>query len=190
MKGRNNTSRIFDRAWAVIAALAALLLLFCKMSGRLTWSWPGVVLGYVGIMCSLMLCCVLLANAVILACKLHRWNRTRRVMNRIRKDFKLLAHGEVLDKAAKRYNLHRNPQETDIELQNRILLHITMVDQMKRNAERLEKRLKEPPELCVKCWNEGCRNNEALRASKVETCLLCEEGLIPEDAGAYVREDE
>lgn len=121
MKGRNNTSRIFDRAWAVIAALAALLLLFCKMSGRLAWSWPGVALGYVGIMCALMFCCVLLANAVILACKLHRWNRTRRVVNRIRKDFKLLAHGEVLDKAAGRYNLSRKPRETDKALRERIL---------------------------------------------------------------------
>lgn len=72
MKERNNTSRIFDRVWAVIAALVALLLLFCKMSGQLAWSWPGVALGYVGIMCALMFCCVLLANAVILACKLHR----------------------------------------------------------------------------------------------------------------------
>ena len=40
MKERNNTSRIFDRVWAVIAALVALLLLFCKMSGQLAWSWP------------------------------------------------------------------------------------------------------------------------------------------------------
>lgn len=125
MKGRNNTSRIFDRAWAVIAALAALLLLFCKVSGRLTWSWPGVALGYAWIMCSLMFCCVLLANAVILACKLHRWNRTRRVVNRIRKDFKLLAHGEVLDKAASRYNLRRKPGETDKALRERILKTIT-----------------------------------------------------------------
>lgn len=121
MKERNNTSRIFDRVWAVIAALAALLLLFCKMSGWLAWSWPGVALGYVWIMCSLMLCCGLLANAVILACKLHRWNRTRRVVNRIRKDFKLLAHGEVLDKAASRYNLRRKPGETDKALRERIL---------------------------------------------------------------------
>ena len=127
MKGRNNTSRIFNRAWAVIATLAALLLLFCKVSGRLTWSWPGVALGYVGIMCSLMLCCVLLANAVILACKLHRWNRTRRVVNRIRKDFKLLAHGEVLDKAASRYNLRRKPGETDEALRERILKTIKEV---------------------------------------------------------------
>lgn len=126
MKGRNNTSRIFNRAWAVIATLAALLL-FCKVSGRLTWSWPGVALGYVGIMCSLMLCCVLLANAVILACKLHRWNRTRRVVNRIRKDFKLLAHGEVLDKAASRYNLRRKPGETDKALRERILKTIKEV---------------------------------------------------------------
>lgn len=127
MKGRNNTSRIFNRAWAVIATLAALLLLFCKVSGRLTWSWPGVALGYVGIMCSLMLCCVLLANAVILACKLHRWNRTRRVVNRIRKDFKLLAHGEALDKAASRYNLSRKPGETDKALRERILKTIKEV---------------------------------------------------------------
>ena len=127
MKGRNNTSRIFNRAWAVIATLAALLLLFCKVSGRLTWSWPGVALGYVGIMCSLMLCCVLLANAVILACKLHRWNRTRRVVNRIRKDFKLLAHGEVLDKAASRYNPRRKPGETDKALRERILKTIKEV---------------------------------------------------------------
>ena len=125
MKGRNDTSRIFNRAWAVIATLAALLLLFCKVSGRLTWCWPGVALGYAWIMCSLMFCCVLLANAVILACKLHRWNRTRRVVNRIRKDFKLLAHGEVLDKAASRYNLRRKPGETDKALRERILKTIT-----------------------------------------------------------------
>ena len=127
MKGRNNASRIFDRAWAVIAILAAILLLFCKMSGRLAWSWPGVALGYVGIMCSLMLCCVLLATVVILGCKLHRWNRTRRVVNRIRKDFKLLAHGEVLDKAAGRYNLSRKPGETDKDLRERILKTIKEV---------------------------------------------------------------
>lgn len=127
MKRRNNASRIFDRAWAVIAILAALLLLFCKVSGRLTWSWPGVALGYAWIMCSLMFCCVLLANAVILACKLHRRNRTRRVVNRIRKDFKLLAHGEVLDKAASRYNLRRKPGETDKDLRERILKTIKEV---------------------------------------------------------------
>ena len=121
MKGRNNASRIFDRAWAVIATLAALLLLFCKVSGRLTWSWPGVALGYAWIMCSLMFCCVLLANAVILACKLHRWNRTRRVVNRIRKDFKLLIHGKMLDKTASMYNLRRKPGETDNDLRKRIL---------------------------------------------------------------------
>lgn len=121
MKGRNNASRIFDRAWAVIATLAALLLLFCKMSGRLAWSWPGVALGYVGLMCSLMFCCVLLANAVILACKLYRWNRTRRVVNRIRKDFKLLIHGKMLDKTASMYNLRRKPGETDNDLRKRIL---------------------------------------------------------------------
>ena len=121
MKGRNNTSRIFDRVWAVIATLAALLLLFCKVSGRLTWSWPGVALGYAWIMCSLMFCCVLLANAVILACKLYRWNRTRRVVNRIRKDFKLLIHGKMLDKTASMYNLRRKPGETDNDLRKRIL---------------------------------------------------------------------
>ena len=121
MKGRNNTSRIFNRAWAVIATLAALLLLFCKVSGRLTWSWPGVALGYAWIMCSLMFCCVLLANAVILACKLYRWNRTRRVVNRIQKDFKLLIHGKMLDKTASMYNLRRKPGETDNDLRKRIL---------------------------------------------------------------------
>ena len=127
MKERNNASRIFNRAWAVIATLAALLPLFCKVSGRLTWSWPDVALGYAWLMCSLMFCCVLLANAVILACKLHCWNRTRRVVNRIRKDFKLLAHGEVLDKAAGRYNLSRKPGETDKDLRERILKTIKEV---------------------------------------------------------------
>ena len=127
MKERNNASRIFDRAWAVIATLAALLLLFCKMSGRLAWSWPGVALGYVGLMCSLMFCCVLLANAVIIACKLHRWNRTRRVVNRIRKDFKLLIHGKMLDKTASMYNLRRKPGETDKDLRERILKTIKEV---------------------------------------------------------------
>ena len=123
----NKASRIFNSAWAVIAALAALLLIFCKVSGRLTWSWPDVALGYAWLMCSLMLGCVLLANAFIVACKLYRWNRTRRVVNRIRKDFKLLAHGEVLDKAASRYNLRRKPGETDKDLRERILKTIKEV---------------------------------------------------------------
>ena len=59
--------------------------------------------------------------------QLHRWNRTRRVVNRIRKDFKLLAHGEVLDKAAGRYNLSRKPGETDKDLRERILKTIKEV---------------------------------------------------------------
>jgi len=41
------------------------------------------------------------------------------------------------------------------------------------------------PEICEKCWNTGCKENEILRASKLEMC-----GLIPADAGEYVREDE
>ena len=41
------------------------------------------------------------------------------------------------------------------------------------------------PEICEKCWNTGC-----LRASKLEICRAFECGLIPADAGEYVREDE
>ena len=50
-----------------------------------------------------------------------------RSVNRIRKDFKLLAHGEVLDKAASRYNLRRKPGETDKALRERILKTIKEV---------------------------------------------------------------
>ena len=46
------------------------------------------------------------------------------------------------------------------------------------------------PEICEKCWNTGCKENEILRASKREICRAFECGLIPADAGEYVREDE
>ena len=46
------------------------------------------------------------------------------------------------------------------------------------------------PEICEKCWNTGCKENEILRASKLEICRAFECGLIPAEAGEYVREGE
>lgn len=46
------------------------------------------------------------------------------------------------------------------------------------------------PEICEKCWNTGCKENKILRASKLEIRRAFECGLIPADAGEYVREDE
>lgn len=107
--------------YCLISAVAELILIGCKIAGSVTWSWPAVLLSYFWISIAVMAAFVLLALVIITARDLHRWNRTRRVMNRIRKDFNLLARGEVLDKIAVKYGLSRAPDETDKELRERIL---------------------------------------------------------------------
>lgn len=46
------------------------------------------------------------------------------------------------------------------------------------------------PEICKRCWNTDCKENEILRASKLEICLAFEAGLIPADAGSYYSEED
>lgn len=46
------------------------------------------------------------------------------------------------------------------------------------------------PEICKSCWNTGCKENEILRASKLEICFAFKAGLIPTDAGSYNNEED
>lgn len=40
-------------------------------------------------------------------------------------------------------------------------------------------------ELCKKCWNEGCRENEVLRCSKIEVCKILSEEDLEEPGPEY-----
>lgn len=120
--GNKNTSAVGVYLLTVTAVWIAMLLL--KVAGVLPISWLAVALGIFWIPASVVAITLLLALVIITARDLHRWNRTRRVMNRIRKDFNLLARGEVLDKIAVKYGLSREPEETDKELRERILKFI------------------------------------------------------------------
>lgn len=115
---------------AVTAAWLTLLLL--KMAGVLPISWLAVTLGVLWIPAAVVAVAFLLALTVIMARDLHQRIRARRVVKRIARDFNLLAHGEILDKAAKRYGLHRAPGETDKELRERILKFIKEVGARER----------------------------------------------------------
>lgn len=117
--GNKNTSAVGVYLLTVTALWIAMLLL--KVAGVLPISWLAVAMGIFWIPASVVAITLLLALVIITARDLHRWNRTRRVMNRIRKDFNLLARGEVLDKIAVKYGLSRTPDETDKELRERIL---------------------------------------------------------------------
>ncbi len=117
--GNKNTSAVGVYLLTVTAVWIAMLLL--KVARVLPISWLAVALGIFWIPASVVAITLLLALVIITARDLHRWNRTRRVMNRIRKDFNLLARGEVLDKIAVKYGLSRAPEETDKELRERIL---------------------------------------------------------------------
>ncbi len=117
--GNKNTSAVGVYLLTVTAVWIAMLLL--KVAGVLPISWLAVALGIFWIPASVVAVALLLALVIITARDLHRWNRARRVMNRIRKDFDLLARGEVLDKIAVKYGLSRAPEETDKELRERIL---------------------------------------------------------------------
>lgn len=112
----------------ILAATAAwLTLLLLKAAGVLPINWLAVALGVLWIPAAVAAVAFLLALAVIMARDIHQRIRARRVVKRIAKDFKLLARGEILDKAAQRYGLHRAPGETDKELHERILKFIKEV---------------------------------------------------------------
>ena len=117
--GNKHTSAVGVYLLTVAAVWLAMLLL--KAAGALPIGWLAVALGIFWIPAAVVAVVLLLALVIITARDLHRWNRTRRVMNRIRKDFNLLARGEVLDKIAVKYGLSRAPDETDKELRERIL---------------------------------------------------------------------
>ena len=117
----------------ILAATAAwLTLLLLKMAGVLPISWLAVALGVLWIPAAVVAVAFLLALTVIMARDLHQRIRARRVVKRIARDFNLLAHGEILDKAAHRYGLHRAPGETDKELRERILKFIKEVGARER----------------------------------------------------------
>ena len=120
--GNKHTSAVGVYLLTVAAVWLTMLLL--KVAGVLPIGWLAVALGAFWIPAAVGAVVLLLALVIITARDLHRWNRTRRVMNRIRKDFNLLARGEVLDKIAIKYGLSRAPEETDKELRERILQFI------------------------------------------------------------------
>lgn len=128
MKGRNNTSRIFNRAWAVIAALAALLLLFCKVSGRLAWSWRGMALGYVWIMCSLR--CAYVLVVMLFICgrwaskQIKEWRRRQKVARTLYKAME----GITLNSVGPIYGVTRKPGEQNKDFKRRILKAALTVD--------------------------------------------------------------
>lgn len=120
MSGGNKHTSVVGVYLLTVAALWIAMLLL-KVAGVLPIGWLAVALGIFWIPAAVVAVVLLLALVIITARDLHRWNRTRRVMNRIRKDFNLLARGEVLDKIAVKYGLSRAPDETDKELRERIL---------------------------------------------------------------------
>lgn len=124
-RGNKHTSA--GGAFILAATAAWLTLLLLKAAGVLPINWLAVALGVLWIPAAVAAVAFLLALTVIMARDLHQRIRARRVVKRIAKDFNLLAHGEILDKAAQRYGLHRAPGETDKELRERILKFIKEV---------------------------------------------------------------
>ena len=116
----NKASRIFNRAWAVIAALAALLLIFCKAGGRLAWSWIGVALGYAWIMCSFMFAYTLLtvlSHGLRWAIKRGReWKRRRRLARTLYEAME----GLTLSRVALIYGVRRKPGEKNRDFKRQI----------------------------------------------------------------------
>lgn len=128
MKERNNTSRIYDRAWAVIAALVALILIACKIGGRLTWSWPGMALGYAWIMCAIMFVFILVA---VFTRGLNRALKRLNERLRRRKVARTLCEameGLTLNSVGPIYGVKRKPGEQNRDFKRRILKAARTVD--------------------------------------------------------------
>ena len=118
---RNKNVRIFDRVWAGLAIVTATTLIIFKVSGRLTWSWPGVILGYVGLMCSLMFGYVVLAVGVLSLFRalkrLREWKRRQKVARTLWESME----GLTLNNIGPIYGIRRQPGEKNQSFKRRIL---------------------------------------------------------------------
>ena len=118
---RNKNVRIFDRVWAGLAIVTATILIIFKVSGRLTWSWPGVILGYVGLMCSLMFGYVVLAVGVLSLFRalkrLREWKRRQKVARTLWESME----GLTLNNIGPIYGIRRQPGEKNQSFKRRIL---------------------------------------------------------------------
>ena len=69
--------------YCLISAVAELILIGCKIAGRVTWSWPAVLLSYFWISIAVMVAFVLLAVGAHIFCRATRrhreWKRRRKI---------------------------------------------------------------------------------------------------------------
>lgn len=166
--------------WLLYAALSGLLwlsLIVLKAFDMVSMGWIAVLLGGFWILPLLLAVSATLVLVVRLAARFKHWHRSHKVDRRIIRQAKAAGvwnkrptplGGRALElKAWEDFKIRRLPGETDAELRRRC---IAAADQELAEAPRDG----QMPELCASCWNEGCRNNEALRKEKAEVCEALE----------------
>lgn len=123
----NKAGRTFDRAWAILAALVALSILTCKVSGRLAWSWLGVALGYAWIMCSLVAAYVLLAVLARGLCWAIKRGREQKRRRKLARTLNEAMEGLTLNSVGPIYGVRRKPGEKNRDFKRRILKAVQTV---------------------------------------------------------------
>lgn len=107
--------------YCTISSGAELILICCKAAGRVTWSWPAVLLSYFWISLAVMVAFVLLAVAAHIFCRAMRryreWKRRRKIAWALRESME----GLTLNSIGPIYGVRRQQGEKNREYKRRIL---------------------------------------------------------------------
>lgn len=107
--------------YCTISSGAELILICCKAAGRVTWSWPAVLLSYFWISLAVMAAFVLLAVGAHIFCRAMRryreWKRRRKIAWALRESME----GLTLNSIGPIYGVRRQQGEKNREYKRRIL---------------------------------------------------------------------
>ena len=107
--------------YCTISSGAELILICCKVAGRVTWSWPAVLLSYFWISLAVMVAFVLLAVGAHIFCRAMRryreWKRRRKIAWALRESME----GLTLNSIGPIYGVRRQQGEKNREYKRRIL---------------------------------------------------------------------
>lgn len=116
--------------YCMISAVAELILIGCKIAGRVAWSWPAVLLSYFWISIAVMAAFTLLAVGTHIFCRAMRQHNERKRRHKIARVLWDAMHGLTLNSIGPIYGVSRKPGEPNKEYESRILKAARTVDKV------------------------------------------------------------
>ncbi len=107
--------------YCMISAVAELILIGCKIAGRVAWSWPAVLLSYFWISIAFMAAFALLAVGAHIFCRAMRQHNERKRRSKIARTLWESMEGLTLNNVGPIYGVKRQPGEKNRDYKRRIL---------------------------------------------------------------------